>query len=520
MDSFVLIPKDDPVLLLNAIIEGMDISFLYQAYSRFGRIEYSPKVLFKILAYGYMRSIFSSHALETACKENTKFMFLLEGMSPPSASTLNRFRQKLKDEFGQDLLAQLALQLEDAGLLSFEHVFIDGTKIEANANRYSFVWRNSVEKNVRKLQVKIQKELPKMLESYGIRYEIPEEVHSDTLEDILEKLAQIKEKRCISFVHGKGSCKTQLQREFETVQKWLDRAKEYEVKEATFRGRNSYSKTDTDATFMHMKEDHMRNGQLKPGYNVNVATASGFIIGNYISPDRNDVHTLIPFTERLLRNYNIGNVVVDSGYESEENYTYYEAIEDTELWVKPSNHEQKKKRKYRNDISRKENMEYDEEKDCYICAAEKELHPTQVKRQTSKSGYITETTIYSCHNCTGCPMKERCIKSKSQVPMEERSKNIYVSKTFQRQRDEMEEKINSPMGKLLRVNRSIWAEGAFAFIKEDLLFRRFMLRGHVKVETEWFLLSFAYNVLKLHHKVQNGRLDAGLIVPESFPPGL
>ena len=264
----------------------------------------------------------------------------------------------------------------------------------------------------------------------------------------------------------------------------------------------------------------MRNGQLKPGYNVNVATSEEFIIGNYISADRTDVHTLIPFTEYLKR-YAIKNICVDSGYESEENYCYFESIKSILLFVKPSNHEQRKTKKYRTDIGRRENMVYDVETDTYTCANGKAITFDGLKKNKSQNGFELETSVYSCKDCSDCPLKEKCIRvCGSKKTLEERSKVIYVSKRFARQRAEMEERINTEEGKLIRVNRSIQAEGVFAMTKEDMGFRRFLLRGAVKVEVEWMLLSLAYNILKLHHKMQKGRLGTGLMVPKRFPAGL
>jgi hypothetical protein len=273
-----------------------------------------------------------------------------------------------------------------------------------------------------------------------------------------------------------------------------------------------------------MKEDHMRNGQLKPGYNVNTATCNEFIIGNYISSDRNDVHTLIPFMKQLsttYEGYRIGKAVVDSGYESEENYCWFEEENRPELVVKPSNHEQKKKKKYRTDISRRENMAYDAGNNTYTCANGKLLKETYQKHAKSKSGFQTVTSVYECDSCDKCPLKEKCIKAGgSKKPLAERHKVLNVSKRFIQQRETMEEKISSPEGKLLRVNRSILAEGTFAYIKEDMNFRQFLLRGREKVKAEWLLLSLALNILKLHHKIQNERLGTGLIIPEDFPAGL
>ena len=268
----------------------------------------------------------------------------------------------------------------------------------------------------------------------------------------------------------------------------------------------------------------MRNSQLKPGYNINVATSNEFIIGTYISADRSDVQTLIPFMKQLKKTYEghkIRKVVVDSGYESEENYCWFEQDPETELFVKPSNHEVRKTKKYRTDISRRENMAYNLDADTYTCAGGKLIYASYEKHSKSASGLDLITTVYECADCDGCPFKEKCIRAcGSKKPLEERHKVLYVSKRFARQREEMEKKITSEEGILLRVNRSIQAEGTFAFAKEDMDFRKFLTRGKEKVSVEWLLLSVAINILKLHFKIQKGRLGTALKVPESFPAGL
>ena len=525
LDCEVNIEKNAPVRLLNAVMERMDYSKLYAAYSRLGRIEYSPKILLKIMVYGYMRKQISSRALEACCRENLHFIYLLEGQRAPDHNTINRFRKNiLTQEAGQDILCQLVVLLHERGLLSLEAAFIDGTKIEANANKYSFVWKKATAKKTDKLLKRIHDELPAKLKEVGIRFHVPEKIAVRQLKKLWKRIhARIKADG-IELVSGKGKRKTRLQRLSEWVDQCLAKLKQYTNDIHICGNRNSYSKTDHDATFMHMKEDYMRNGQLKPGYNVNVATCSDFIIGSYISSDRNDVHTLIPFMEQLQKNYagrNIGSVVVDSGYESEENYCWFEAHPETELYVKPSNHEVAKHRKYRTDISRRENMAYDAQVDTYTCANGKLLQKTQEKKTHTASGLEITTSVYECGECDGCPLKEKCIRAcGSKKPLEERHKVIYVSKRFAEQRQAMEAKISSPKGCLLRVNRSIQAEGNFAYVKQNLDFRRFLLRGSTKVAAEWLLFSLALNILHLHHKIQNRRLGSGLKIPSSFPAGL
>ena len=525
LDCSIKIPEDDPVRLLSAVTERMNYRKIMAAYSRYGRIEYSPKILTKVLVYGYMRKIISTRKIEQACKENICFMYLLEGQKAPDHNTISRFRSKiLVGEAGQELLRQLTEMLAEAGLIDLKAVFIDGTKIEANANKYSFVWRKGQVKKLAKLNERIRAELPELLKKSGIRFHIGETVQLRELKKLRKRLKAKCRERDVSFVYGKGNHKDILQKLTEKTEDWIAKYKQYIADIHICGDRNSYSRTDHDATFMHMKEDHMRNGQLKPGYNVNVATSNEFIIGTYISPDRSDVQTLIPFMEQLTTTYSghvIEKTTVDSGYESEENYCWFEEHQGMELYVKPSNHEIKKSKKYRTDISRRENMQYDSEADAYTCACGKQIRASYEKHSRSASGLELTTTVYECADCDGCPMKEKCIRScGSKKPLEERHKVLYVSKRFARQREEMEKKITTDEGILLRVNRSIQAEGTFAFAKEDMEFRRFLTRGRKKVAAEWLLLSLAINILKLHFKIQKGRLGTGLKIPQSYPAGL
>ena len=248
---------------------------------------------------------------------------------------------------------------------------------------------------------------------------------------------------------------------------------------------------------------------------MNVATISEYIIGNYISADRTDTKTFIPFLEKLCQKHPVKRVVVDSGYECEENYHYVDGSEQLSLFVKPSNHEQKKKRKYKNDIGRRENMAYDAEKDEYTCAQGQKLQAVAVKKRKSETGYVQEVTVYECAGCKDCPVKGICIRQKKtdKTPLADRVKRLNVSKYFMAQREAMEQKISTEEGILLRVNRSIQSEGVFAMIKEDMNFRRFLTRGNANVMVEWYLVSMAYNLLKLHHKIQTGRLGKHLVAP-------
>ncbi|MGI6366563.1 MAG: IS1182 family transposase [Bacillota bacterium] len=510
MDIGELIPEDDSVRLLNAVLERMDYRKLHAAYSRLGRIETPPKSLFKVLVYGYMNGIYSSRALEQACKRDVNFMYLLGRSSAPDHATIARFRSERLPSVMDDLFSQLVYYLAEAGELSLLNAFIDGAKFEANANRYSFVWKKSTQKNEAKMQAKMRVELPKIAAEFGLRFRVGEKIRAKDLKKLRKRLYALKEDT--KFVKGKGKRKTPLQRAVETVEGYLARQRRYDGHNHIFGDRNSFSKTDKDATFMRLKEDHMRNGQLKPAYNATIAVDAEYIVAAMISQERSDMATFIPIMEKLLP-LGYTEPVADAGFESEENYTWCE--ENGQIaFIKPANHDRAKTRKYRSDIGKRENMLYDAESDAYICYAGNKIQAAYEKKAKTKSGYSTVTTVYSCARCAGCPHKAKCIKGSSKIPLEKRSKNLHVSKTFQRQRAEMEGRINSEKGILLRTNRSIQVEGAFGVLKQDMGFRRFLLQGQVKVQTEFLLLAMAFNINKLHNKIQSGRCGAYLHNPK------
>lgn len=315
----------------------MEIKKIERSYSRDGKNEYPPRILLRVLIYAYMRMIYSSREIERACRENICFMYLPGDYLAPDHNTIARFRSERLAGCEKELLEQFVCMLVEWGFVSLATVFIDGTKIEANENRYSFVWKKSVEKKLVKLRELGRKELPGIVQALGVKWHVPGELQIHHLKKLRKKLYAKAEAERLEWVTGKGHHKKPLQKAIETVNGWLERRKKYTQDPHICGDRNNYCKTDHDATFMHMKEDHMRNGQLKPGYNVNVATSEEFIIGNYISADRNDAYTLIPFAEYLKR-YPIKRICVDSGYESEEVYCYFEKDGSIKLYVKPSNH--------------------------------------------------------------------------------------------------------------------------------------------------------------------------------------
>lgn len=238
-----------------------------------------------------------------------------------------------------------------------------------------------------RLYDRIDRKLPGIALKYGLS-------ESAELEEVIGYLENFARMYGIEFVHGSGKRKTELQRDCERLTDHLERLEKYREALGICGKRKSYSKTDTDATFMRMKEDHMRNGQLKPGYNVQIAVESEYIVGVGLFPNPTDTLTLIPFLERIQqgskRKYE--NIIADSGYASEENYTYLEQ-QGQKAYIKPADYEVRKKKKFKNDIYRIENMHYEEEKDCYICPNGKALNYAYDSHSKTASGYTVTQKI-------------------------------------------------------------------------------------------------------------------------------
>lgn len=495
-----LILEDDSVRLLSQVLEVLDYSKLYQAYSAKGRNPVvDPKTMFKILVYAYSQDLYSSHQIEIACKRDINFMWLLTGQKAPDHSTIARFRKKYLSECIEELFYQFVQKLHEIGEVPIKNVFIDGTKIEANANKYTFVWRKVVCKNESRMHLKVQELFEAVCQRYLNDCFFDKKSPLDSMIKLKDILHVKKQEEGIDFVHGIGKRKTPLQRWYESLLEYITRQKSYDYSNKQFNNRNSYSKTDPDATFMHMKEDHMRNSQLKPGYNVQIGVESEYIVGVGIFQNRTDYGTLIPMLQRMEAG--IGkrylSVTADSGYESEYNYVWLES-QKIEPYIKPQTYELWKKKSFKQDISKRENMTYIEEGDIYICANDRCLYPSGIRHSKTDSGYISKQTFYKCEDCSGCSYIQKCKKSVNEKVMR-------VSKRMVEKREKSYKNITSEYGIKLRMNRSIQVEGAFGVLKYDHKFNRFLTRGKNSVKTEFLLLSLGYDINKLHNKIQDER---------------
>lgn len=506
LDYGVRIGPNEPVRLLDAVLEELDYTKLQHLYSSNGRKSLvPPSILFKIYVYAMTEGIVSVRKIAEQCTKNIHYMWLLQGYPAPSHMVFHRFFKRLTVEIVQDLLAQLIKVLSQVDSIDFSEVFIDGTKWEAYANRYSFVWKKAIINQAAKLPDKL-----KALQC-KVAIELQQsEMTSLTDDELLIYLENEISKQHIPIVHGSGKRKHTLQRLWEECLVIRNKRMAYDEKLQILGSRNSYSKTDPDATFMRLKEDHMLNGQLKPAYNVQLAVHSEYIVGVGVFPNPTDTKTLIPFIKQLESQYKqkFQYVVADAGYDSNENLSWLFA-HDYKTCIKPSSYERSKTKKYREDIGRADNMVYDEMSDTFTCAKGRKLRFERIRKTRSKTGFVYESRVYRCERCNYCGLRSQCQKTYTSFPSKG-NKALYISTQYQAMLAKNNEIFNSSLGKRLRVNRSIQVEGVFGVLKEDMMYKRLRHRGADNVEKNLLLIAFSFNLMKLHNRIQKGRLGKRL----------
>ncbi|RKR84049.1 IS4 family transposase [Mucilaginibacter gracilis] len=407
-----LIPQTHPVRVVNEVINKLNIEPLLKAYHIKGSSSYHPQLLLKVLIYGYVTNTYSSRKLAAACKESVYFMWL-SSMGYPDHNTINRFRGvRLKDAL-RSVFEEVVKLLAEEGLLSIEEVNTDGTKIEANANKYTFVWKKSIQTNKEKMKKQlteiwqyaqqIASDEDKMPEPPDFT-EIDSEKVKATIEQLNEKLA------------GKESIDKKIKDKLKYVtKKYPESIAKYEQQETILKDRNSYSKTDTDATFMRMKEDHMKNGQLKPGYNVQISTSNQFIVNYTIHPNPTDTTTLTLHLAQYMASFGKApkGLTADAGYGSEENYTLLEkekvtAFEKYGMFDKQQHENHNRKFPFAAD-----KLFYNQERDCYICPMGQQMHFIGNYTRKTSTGFEQNIKRYQAKNCANCPLNGACHKSKN-----------------------------------------------------------------------------------------------------------
>jgi len=488
-----LIPASHLARVIDTTIDGMALDSLFSTYEGGGASSYSPVMLLKVLIYAYTQKVYSSRRIAKAVRENVVYMWLAGG-NRPDFRTINNFRSCHLKECIQDVFIETVGILVEEGYIGLKKYFVDGTKIEANANKYSFVWKKATDKFKARLEAQIREILADVdkavaeendeygdrdLEELGGNGPIPAEKLKAAIGRINERL------QARAAEHGELKKKVHA---LET--KDLPRLERYEQQLEIARDRKSYSKTDHDATFMGMKEDPMRNHQLKPGYNVQMGTEGQFIVGWSIHQKPTDTTCLIPHLTALKKSLGKipATIVADAGYGSEENYAFLEKKR-IRAFVKYNMFRREGEKAFRKQVYRKENMPYDERLDRCRCPAGRYLTFHHMKSVVSENGHRSELRIYQGRGCGRCERRDGCCSG-------EGNRRIQVNRNLDRLRARARGRLESPEGLRLRSQRPVDVESAWGQIKQDRGFRRFMLRGLPKVKAEWGLVALAHNMIK------------------------
>lgn len=483
-----LISKTHAVRVVSSVIDRIDLGALTKTYKGGGASSYHPRMMLKVLVYAYLSNTYSSRAMEASLKENIHFMWL-SGMKYPDHNTINRFRsQRLKGVI-KEVFTQVVLLLMESGHVDMKQVYTDGTKIEADANKYTFVWAKSIQTNKKKMKAQLEElwNYTQKVASEELRGDDPgemEELDPEKVERTIDSINQALE--------GKDIDKKKKQKLNYAKKNWPKNLKKYQEQEAILGNRGSYSKTDPDATFMRMKDDHMQNGQLKAGYNIQWSTQDQYILNYSLHQDTTDTKTYIPHFDQFEEQYGRlpQEAIADAGYGSEQNYEYLEEKK-IEAYVKYNYFHREQQRSHKEKYPfRADRLHYDPVRNIHICPMGQVMQHIGDKKVISKAGYVSQVSRYQAQNCTDCPLNGACHKSKDNRIIEVNHRLNYL-------KAQAREKLRSESGLLHRSKRPVDVEAAFGNLKQNKGFRRFMLRGLEKVSIEIGLLAMAVNLKKM-----------------------
>lgn len=487
------IPKDDPVRILKSVIESLDLSGFKKLYHERGRSPYHPKMMLMVILYSYMNNVYSCRKIEKLLYRDIYYIWL-SGYQKPDFATINRFRNRVKNEIGH-IFTLLVLILVEKGFVTLEVEYLDGTKIESKANKYTFVWRKSVERNREKLLEKIRV----LLQQINEQMAQDKAADVDTLELTPQTLCEISKE----FKEALGSAPEAKTKEekaaqrgknkmFKELERHGEKLAEYNSRLEQMEGRNSISKTDPSATFMRMKEDAMCNGQTKPGYNLQISSENQFITDFALFPNPTDTLTFIPFLGSFPGRYGRfpKRVVADSGYGSEENYRFMDEA-GIEGFVKYNRFHLEHRPRYKPDTFHTDSLYYNEEGDYYICPMGQRMSRTGTVQPRTEGGYISQSACYRAIRCKGCPLRCLCYKAKAN------QRTIRVNHRLNAYKRKACELLTSEEGIKERGRRCIEPEAVFGQMKSNMAYRRFRHMGKDKVVMDFTFFAIAFNIKKL-----------------------
>lgn len=484
------LPKTHIARFISRVIDRVGVGFLIDKYKGGGASAYHPAMMLKVWILGCIYRIFSSRKLEQALRENIAFIWI-SGNQQPDFRTLNNFRLLLEDDIKEVFRRVLHLCM-DFGFIDSAELFLDHTKMEANANRHKITWRKSVERRLEKYEQEID-DLFRYINEVNLREDHESKSSEDNEWD--EKVLD----HAISLIQEQMRENQREKDEGREIKKALRRAKEVLKKQEQNQerlhllgNRNSYSNTDPDATAMMQKDKVL----VKPSYNEGIAVNNGFIVNFEVSHHVSDGVNFIDLMKGVQENLGENPYLVhtDGAYGSEENMAYLEE-EEIGNYLKYSTYRREKSTKWHQEQVRKEDFHYEQEHDRYRCPRGNYLHFCYEREKTTVSGYRRKVRRYQAseQDCIKCPFKPFCTTTDR--------RGIDVSPTYERLKEQARNNLESEKGKDLRRRRGFEVESVFGDKKENNQRRRFLLRGRKRVLIESGIYYTSHNLRKLYGKI-------------------
>ena len=494
-----IIEISDPVYTFCEVLNQIDLKrYLVVKENRTGRKRFDSETLLKVILFAFMEHGYvSTREIEKLCKTDIRFMYLLEEQPAPSHMTIDNFMNHCLSESIDKIFEEINRYIFATENVDLEHIYIDGTKLEANANKYSWVWKKSSIKNRKKTFDKVSvllSEINKSIEYHSVKFDIRTEYAIEYLEQVTEQYVRLMDLQPEAVVRGRGHHKSTEQRYYDKLIEYTEKLKKYaEHIRISGEHRNSYSKTDNGATFFRMKKDYMGNDQLLPGYNIQLGLCDEYIAVYDVKQYASDMDCFQPLMEKFRNTYHKYPLypVADAGYGSLNNYIYCQE-HGMEKYMKFTMFKKETEDKeYRENPYRAVNFPINENGNP-MCPNGKEFHYLY-SRPVRGNKYGRTEEVYECEGCNGCLHREKCCNG-------EGNRTIHLNEELTSYHQEVLHNLNSIQGALLRMNRSIQAEGAFGTIKWNRDYKRARRKGLKGVIFELSLISCGFNLHKYHLK--------------------
>ena len=494
LDMSSLIPENHLVRQISKVVDRIRLSQIEVPFSDNGAPSYHPQMMLKVIIYAYSTKNYSCRNIAAMLRQDITYMWL-SGMQTPDFNTVNRFRSFYLKDLVEDVFSEVLLFLHEYGFIKFESYFVDGTKLEADAGKYSYVWKSNTERYKAAVQARVKilmdeidlinskedtiyekEDLPELGEKSSISSKHVEELAQGINQKLIEKQGLVNKKK-VRKIQGKI---TKLKKEEENLEK-------YELQEAILGGRNSYSETDYDASMMRMKG----TDELRPGYNVQVSSENQFVTNYSVGQNASDSACFVEHLEKIIHRdekFLPENYVGDSAYGNEENYDALESL-GINNFLKYNMFYIEGKMGWEPAPFSKESFEYNSEGDFYICPNKVNLVYKGITQGETANGYLQTFRVYKATNCRGCPYKKECKKDK-------KNRTLHVNQNLDRHKKIARQNLNSKEGRELRKRRGPEIETFFGDLKHNQKYKRIRLRGLEKANLEICWLAISYNLRK------------------------